>query len=221
MFKFDSLTKLISKPLDRRIVTPLTKGGRTFDFIEGFAIYPLLREAFGDDFSIRLSDPVTKKYATIDTKKGPYTPPEVTEVKCTLIVHKPDGRDIVREGFGSATLKANGEENVAKAAQTDAIKKAASSFGIGLELNAQKDPKTIDWYQENIFGIWTQAAAARCKTLLESAKNYMQKKGITQGLDALGYHAFGKPTRVTPGNIEEILSQLAVKESQQQEKKVA
>lgn len=224
-FTFESLTRLISKPLDRRIVTQLSKGGRTFDFIEGFAIYPLLREAFGDNYSIRLSEPVTKKYATIDTKKGPYTPPEVTEVKCTLIVHKPDGQDIVREAFGAATMNANGEENVAKSAQTDAIKKAAMSFGIGLELSAQKEPRFVEWYQENIFGKWTKAAMARCKDFLAVTNSYMEKLGLAKNLDSLntlGHYAFGKPTKVTPGNIEEVVNQLAVKQNaQQKEQKVA
>ena len=220
--KIESLSKIISKPLDRRIVTTLSKGGRSFDYIEGFAIYPLLREAFGDDFSIKYSEPRVTKYGSVQSKNGEYTPPEVVEVKCTLTVHM-DGHDIVREGFGAATMNPGkgGEENVLKAAQTDSLKKTCQSFGIGLELSAQKEPKTIEWYQENIFGVWTQAAAARCKTLLESAKNYMQKKGVTQGLDALGHYAFGKPTRVTPNNIEDVLTKLAEKEKSSDGEKVA
>ncbi len=227
-FTFDSLTKLISKPLDNRIVHPLPKGKKDIMFLDGPAIYPLLREAFGDDFDIKYSEPVTKTYAPVKFASGDiYTPEQVTEVKCTIVVHKPDGRDIIREGFGAATMNAGkgSEENVAKSAQTDAVKKTAMSFGIGLELSVRKQPDAYEWYQETVFGKWTKAAMDRCKDFLAVTNSYMEKLGLAKNLNSLntlGHYAFGKPTKVTPSNIEEVVNQLAVKQAaQQQEKKVA
>lgn len=154
----DNLKKVISTPLDQRIVEQLPKGGRTLSYVSGSSMYVLLEQAFGPYFSIEYSEPHYVKYDK--ARDSDPEPAKVVEVKCTLTVplYDPETKQTImvkREGFGTATMKSHFEEMILKTAQTDALKKATYSFGIALELSSQKTDNERAWFGEQVFGAWT------------------------------------------------------------------
>lgn len=208
MNRIQSLEKVISKPLDRRIVEQLSKGGRSFDYVSGPTMYTLLTQAFGPFYSVEFSEPRVTKYEKV--RPNDPDPAAVVEVKCTITVpfydEETQSKVIVkREGFGTATMKSHFEEMVLKTAQTDALKKAAYSFGIALELSAQKTQGEKDWYAENVFGMWTQSATQKHVQELSAAKAAMQKYGIANP-DQFAQAIMKDPNaRMTPNTITEIM----------------
>lgn len=208
MNKVQSLNKVISTPLDRRAVEQLSKGGRSFDYISGPAMYVLLTKAFGPFFSIEYSEPRYTRYEK--ARPNDMDPAPVVEVKCTITVPLYDEETkqtvmVKREGFGTATMKPHFEEMVLKTAQTDAMKKAAYSFGIALELSAQKSQNEADWYRENVFGAWTQASMMAHKKELGFVKNVLAKHGL-KTMDAFASMVLKDPdAKLTPNNIHELI----------------
>lgn len=202
------LSEVISKPLDRRSVEQLSKGGRSFDYVSGPAMYVLLEKAFGPFFSIEYSEPRYTKYDK--ARPNDMDPAPVVEVKCTITVPLYDEESkqtimVKREGFGTATMKPHFEEMVLKTAQTDAMKKAAYSFGIALELSAKKTQGEAEWYAENVFGAWTQSSMMAHKEDLGFVKNELAKHGL-KTMDSFASMVLGDPdAKLTPNNIHEII----------------
>ena len=183
MLRVDQLEEIVGKPLDPRIIEPLTKGKTQLDYISGTSMLVLLKKAFGPFFSIHYSDPVVRTFPMCKKKNyqsgayEDYTPKPVVEVKCTITVKLLDGEigqivEIEREGFGTAVYDPTKEEMVTKSASTDALKKAAYSFGFALELSAGKtqsrEQAAIEaanhngqWFRETMFDEWTNDAWAR------------------------------------------------------------
>ncbi len=214
--RIQKLHDVISQPLDRRVVESLSKGGRSFDYISGPGMYVLLYQAFGPLCSIEYGEPRRVQYKP--GRAGDPDPQEVVEVKCTITVpfRDPDTGESVmvkREGFGTATMKKSFEEMVLKTAATDAMKKAAYSLCLALELSASKTEGEKEWYSENIFGTWTQNA---CKL---HAKEIGSLKTLGfKNLDSAAIYAYKDPAaKATPTNIREIVA--LCKQRRDQEKK--
>lgn len=208
MSRLNNLNKVISKPLDRRIVEQLSKGGRSFDYVSGPTMYTLLTQAFGPFYSVEFSEPRVTKYEK--TRPNDPDPAPVVEVKCTITVPFYDEETkstvvVKREGFGTATMKSHFEEMVLKTAQTDALKKAAYSFGIALELSAQKTQGEKDWYAENVFGMWTPTAQQQHGQELSAAKAAMQKLGIANPNEFAAMMLGDADARMTPSTITDIM----------------
>lgn len=212
MSRLKNLEKVVSKPLDRRIVEQLSKGGRSFDYVSGPTMYTLLTQAFGPYYSVEFSEPHVTKYEK--ARENDPDPAAVVEVKCTITVPFYDEETqskvvVKREGFGTATMKSHFEEMVLKTAQTDALKKAAYSFGIALELSAQKTQGEKDWYAENVFGMWTQPATQQHAQELAAARAAMQESGIANP-DQFAQAVMKDPdARMTPNTITEIMKRYA------------
>ena len=206
--RVQSLNEVISKPLDRRAVEQLSKGGRSFDYISGPAMYVLLTKAFGPFFSIEYSEPRYTKYDK--ARPNDMDPAPVVEVKCTITVPLYDEESkqtimVKREGFGTATMKPHFEEMVLKTAQTDAMKKAAYSFGIALELSAQKNQNEAEWYAENVFGKWTNTSMQAHRDDLVYVKGELAKHGL-KSMDDFAAMVLGDPdAKLTPINIREVI----------------
>ena len=213
--KAQKLSEVISKPLDRRAVEQLSKGGRSFDYISGPAMYVLLEKAFGPFFSIEYGEPRYTRYDK--ARPNDQDPAPVVEVKCTITVpmYDPETKQTIlvkREGFGTATMKPHFEEMVLKTAQTDAMKKAAYSFGIALELSAQKNQNEAEWYAENVFGTWTNTSMQAHRDDLVYVKGELQKHGL-KSMDAFATMVLGDPdAKLTPGNIKDVIRSYQQKE---------
>ena len=190
MLRVNQLKEITEKPLDRRIVGKLNTGfGDPIDYISGTSMIVLLNKAFGPYYSMEFSEPRIVNYDPVSSKKGTFTPSQVVEVKCTITVDLYDEETesvikVKREGFGTASMKPKFEEMVLKTAQTDAMKKAAYSFGIALELSTNSEtkrrniPGEASWYAEEMFGTWTPETTKLYKKEWAFVKTFMGNYGI-------------------------------------------
>lgn len=121
------------------------RGGKNFDYLPHAQVARILNEAFSHFWSFE-TEPLLD---FCDLKN------EVT-VKGTLTVHGADGKQIVKEQYGSQDLLKNKNGEVVmsygdalKGAASDALKKCASLLGIALDLYANEhqwtpgDPEKI------------------------------------------------------------------------------
>lgn len=100
-------------------------GGRTLDYVEGAEVVRRLNEALDGEWTFRVLE---RSIQTIHQRDG--------SERADLVIHGVlDIAGVQHEAFGGATLGYG--ENTAddwKMAYTDALKKAASYFGVGLHL---------------------------------------------------------------------------------------
>lgn len=220
MLRIDSLKKVTGEPLDKRIVGKLNTGfGDPIDYISGTAMIVLLEKAFGPFYSMEFSEPKVIRYDKVMSKKGEVTPNQVVEVKCTLTVpfYDEETKQIItvkREGFGTASMKPKFEEMVLKTAQTDAMKKAAYSFGLALELSTNSEnkrrniPYEGEWFAEEQFGMWTQTSTQKYAKEWQFVKTFMQKTGITDYNELAKRVYKDNKAKLTPDNITEVVNKL-------------
>jgi hypothetical protein len=190
-------------------------GGKSLSYLSGSTITDLLNEAFGYLWSweqteqwIQKSEPkFNPKYDKEPVAQGP-----VAHVKGKLTVHlaQPDGSvlNVVKTGFGSkAVLGSQGDqESVFKAAGTDALKKAASLFGIGLELYRDEDEQLF-FDEMNYEDPWTDEALGQYEKEREYIKSFMETNELT--MEDMEYYfetfsdgAFSSIEHIVPDNIE-------------------
>lgn len=152
----DNANSVINRPIPKELIKSREGAGKmTLSYIEGETVIRLLNEAFGPEgWSFQVvtkciveSQPkqmteydsatrkVKKLYNTDGTPKMEPQPP-IAEVLGRMIV---PGFG-VREQFGTKVLigGSSEQEGASKAAATDALKKCATLFGIGLELYENK-----------------------------------------------------------------------------------
>lgn len=159
-----------------------------------------------------------------DKKGNPVFTQEVVEIKCKITAQiYNESQDkwftVVREGFGTATLKPKGEEMLLKTAATDALKKAAYSFGFAAELffnnktdrNGNTTSRESDYYSEMILGNWSHDMMARYKNEWAVIVNYMKANSI----DKNDCHKVARivyddvNARITPFNIRDIVNRIS------------
>lgn len=154
----EKANKVINRPLPKELIKQREGGGKKMlSYIEGETVIRLLNEAFGSiGWSFQIinkciipSEPkgvtnwnakthkVEKVLNEDGTQKMESQPP-VVEVHGRLIV---PGFG-VREQFGTKIILGGSteQEGAAKAAATDALKKCATLFGIGIELYDNSEP---------------------------------------------------------------------------------
>ena len=149
------MTKAITAQIPEYVIQQRDAGrGQTLDYLSGSTVIDMLNSTFGHfgwsaEFPeqwVRESDPFFNKYAknkteTHNGQDGAWEPQgAVAWAKCRLTITLVDQtgkeRTVVKEAFGSKSVigKQSEQEHIFKAAQTDALKKAASLVGIGLQL---------------------------------------------------------------------------------------
>ena len=198
------ITEVFNSPIDKRLISTIEKAGTTLDYISGSAVIHLLKKAFGPIFSIEYGEPKITTYETIKDKKGEYTPKQVLEVKCTITapIFSDKLQQVVyvkQEGFGTCIMKRQFEEMMLKTAQTDALKKAASQFGIDAELRVKKNPQEYEYFAENVYNAWIPSLAKKYAKELSIVKEYMNKNQI-ENQNTVAVRLLGE-NRLTPKNI--------------------
>ena len=172
------ITKAITAPIPDYVIQQRDAGrGQTLDYLSGSTVIDMLNTTFGHfgwsaEFPeqwVRESDPFFNKYSkakektTHNGQEGAWeTQGAVAWAKCrltiTLVDENGKERTVVKEAFGSKSVigKQSEQEHIFKAAQTDALKKAASLVGIGLQLYRQEEEQA---YYDQISKpvIWTEA----------------------------------------------------------------
>jgi hypothetical protein len=210
MLKIDKINKVAKAPLDRSIVQQLEKAGEVLDYVSGTTITDMLTMAFGPTWSVQYPEHWIESYPQIETKKGPYKAPAVVIVKAVLSVPMFDpelNKEIIvtREGFGTATMKWKFEEMVLKTAQTDALKKAAYSFGLAGEL--ARKPAEQAWFI-NKTAPWNSENLAAFANEWEIVRQYMKANNLTkvQLSYLISRMTNGEETDLTPQNIQQFIS---------------
>lgn len=129
---------VLERKLDPKLIKERQQGATKLSYIGGHTVIRLLNEAFGYKWSFEIvsdeivpSQPKLNKYAKAGENKYDDQPP-VVKVLGRLTI---PGLG-VKEQYGSKVLIGGASEQEAsfKSASTDALKKCATLFGIGLEL---------------------------------------------------------------------------------------
>lgn len=137
-FVMGKAKEVLEEKLNPKWVKQRTQGKTTLSYIGGHTVIRLLNKAFNYQWSFEIvseeivqSIPKFNKYAKEGQEKFEDQPP-VAKVLGRLTV---PGLG-VKEQYGSKVLigGASEQESAFKSASTDALKKCASLFGIGLEL---------------------------------------------------------------------------------------
>lgn len=202
----------ITEPLPEYIISERDGGGKNPDgskkklrYLEGHTVIDMLNNYFGYAWNWR----VTKEWIeqSIDAfntyNKGPdkvfydgkegtwETQPPVAHVLGTLTVFLlNENNEIIRiekDGYGSKVIrgKVSDQEHIFKAAGTDALKKAASLFGIGLELYRNEGAQI---YHDNINyeDPWTEEEMEKYEKERQFIKDYIdQTDSSDEDMDAL------------------------------------
>lgn len=204
----------IQKIAQGRTPAELIQNIQGLDYVSGNYIMDALTKAFGPYWSVVYSKPEIHKYEPVQTKMGEYTPQYVMIVKATLTVPLYDEETkttimVTREGYGSSTNKKKFEEQLVKTAATNALKKAAYSFGIACDLARNEQEQS---YYENVFvDGWNKAATLRCAQDSKELHNLINTHQINQASLEMLVSKFtnGKDTHITPDNIGPFVKWLA------------
>lgn len=209
MNRMTRIKNLITQRLDPSVIQQMEKGGQKLSFISGTTVMDMLTAAFDSTWSVQYSQPWIHKF---DPLKNSYEPDPVITVKATLSVPMMDQETnqsiiVMREGFGTATMKKKFEEMVLKTASTDALKKAAYSFGIGGELFRNQAEQNFFYY---LASAWTQDLQAVYSSEWNVIRSISEQYNFSDGVIKALVQRFtkGECTMITPINITEFATWL-------------
>lgn len=173
----------INAILNAKIPKELIKTVQDKDYISGSTVIGYLNAAFDNDWDFITTDEWIENSIdkVIKPKNGVgqevvIAQPPVAHVKGHLIVRYYDEnnnyRSIEKTGYGSKILigGATEQESVFKSAATDAMKKAATHLGLGLELYRNENEKKFfaDFGNKQ----WSSAEKEACKTQLDFMERF-------------------------------------------------
>lgn len=218
--------KFISPIPDSLIKKRKGGGNMMLSYISGSTVTDLLNSAFGYMWSwtvkkewIQESQPFFNQYSQVADKvvnpangkmgvwekQGP-----VAHVLGTLEVFIATDDDkiisIKKDGYGSKSIlgKQNDQESIFKAAGTDALKKAASLLGIGLELYRDEEEQAY-FDQISYENPWTDEVIAKHEEALSIYNSYVEDCRLSdEDIANLVYEATKIDYDVYPENIEAI-----------------
>ena len=201
-------------------------GGKKLSYLSGSTVTDMLNNAFGYMWSwkvknqwIEQSQPFFNQYTKATEKvtnpangktgawedQGP-----VAHVLGTLTVYLKNGPAIItveKDGYGSKSVlgKQNDQESIFKSAGTDALKKASSLFGIGLELYRNEDEQAY-FYEINYEDPWTDEMLEKFAKEREYIKQYITDYKVSDEVFAnYVLEVTGYSYDVTPDNIDTIV----------------
>ena len=134
-----TLISALDEPVDRKQVKTLSVRGQKLDYLPGWYIRAQLNRHFEHRWSWTVSAECVAERPSRDDKVQ-----VVYRATGTLSVSLPDGQVVTRQGLGAAQGQgawADAHELALKASETDALKRAASTFGpqFGLSLYDPSD----------------------------------------------------------------------------------
>ena len=174
------------------------KAGRTFDYIEGHAVIKRLNDAFEGLWSFEVTGYQIEK--------------EIGEV---YVLGKLEAAGQAKMAFGASELTKDKETNEIlslgddlKAAATDALKKAATLFGVGLHLYDDRRPQGIGKTEPAVQK--SQAASRPSHKLLTDLYSLAKEKGVSyKELESRAIFLFEKrPARLTSEEIKQLMEDL-------------
>jgi hypothetical protein len=177
------LKEKINAPLPDSVKQQRSGGGKKMlTYVSGATVNDMLNAYFGPlNWSYQIlnswiqdSQPAFNQYytgadaVTVNGKTGKWEeqgPVAWVHIRITVRMVDEETKQIfetVKEAFGSKSVlgKQSDQEHIFKAAQTDAMKKAASLFGIGLELYRNEEEQEF-FESINIEPVWTDDLKAK------------------------------------------------------------
>lgn len=203
MNKLGNISEIASTPLWPGLAQKLPGKGERL-YLSATTIMDMLNIAFGHSWSVEFSQPWVEPFSG--------SAPVVT-IKATLKVRTidPETKEpitIIREGIGSETLKGgpNGPENLTKVASTDALKRAAYTFGIVAELARGKNQVAVQYF-DYLSSEWKPEIQIVYQKELAELVAIRQKHNINDiSLNAFVYMATdGQDKKLRPSNIKDVL----------------
>ena len=199
--------RIINAPLPTEVIQERDGGrGVTLSYISGSLVTDILNNAFDYQWDWECErEWVEKSVPKFNPKydKDPVAQPPVAHVRGRLTVHFLDENNvkqcIVKTGHGSKVLVggASEQESAFKAADTDALKKAASKLGIGLELYRNENEQI---FVEDMNNPWTEEALEFYKKERVALKELASKNELNEDiLDNLAHE-------YTQGNVYQLAS---------------
>lgn len=200
-------------------------GKKMLSYLSGSTVIDILNNAFGYAWSwevkrewITESSPYFNGYAkgndlvNHNGRQGKWeTQGPIAHVLGTLTVYMESTDGIVtlkKDGYGSKSImgKQNDQESIFKAAGTDALKKAASLFGVGLQLY-RKEEEQYYFDVINYEDPWTDEMKETYANELQYIDDYKQKYKVTdEAFDTFVGQVTQNTTMITPDNIEYIVN---------------
>lgn len=199
--------EVITKSINPSLIKEREGGGKKMlSYLSGHTVIDMLNKAFNYKWSwevekewIQESIPYFNTYSKSDVKEtyngrqgiwevqGP-----VAHVRGKLTVYFEDTTnnsilEIVKTGYGSKSIlgKQNDQESIFKAAATDALKKAASTLGVGLALYRDEEEQML-FLEDNGLNPWNAEAKELYKKELEYINNVMETYGLDlESMDSL------------------------------------
>ena len=169
--KLDNETrKQLSKKLDPKLIKTRDQfGGKgKLSYISANTCIDLLNKAFGHNWSMRIVDRwmeegVPSPFVAKNGKEPQPQPPTawcIVELSVNVVDENGNTQTITKSAFGSQSITGNQavqSQNGYKGAQSDAIKKAATLFGIALELYRDgTEEEYFNMMNEELFVVWTE-----------------------------------------------------------------
>ena len=200
--KLDNKTrKELSRKLDPKLIKTRTQygggGKNSLSYISANTCIDLLNKAFGHNWSMRIVDrwmeqgvqhPFVEKDGKKPVAQGP-TAWCIVELSVDFVDDNGNVRTVTKSAFGSQSITGNQSvqsTNGYKGAQSDALKKAATLFGIALEL--YRDTSEENYFQssnEELFAVWTNDLKEQYKAEFEYLNEICDLNGYS--LDDLAY----------------------------------
>ena len=202
------------------------RGKKMLSYLSGSTVTDMLNDAFGYAWNwevkkmwIENSIPYFNRYSkarekiTVNGVEGAWEEQgPVAHVLGTLTVFLQTDNGIVelkKEGFGSKSIlgKQNDQESIYKAAGTDALKKAASLFGIGLAL--YRDEEEQNYFNAISFeDPWTDELKTEYAEQIKYLEDYKANNGVSEEeLNVFISQLTGQPI-ATPDTINYVVEYL-------------
>lgn len=234
-FKFpDRIKEKIEKRLNPALIKTRDVGGKSMRYIAGSTVVDILNNAFdymwdwiSDREWIEQGVPFFNKYWKDETGKvvgrledqGP-----VAHVKGHLVINFYDDNSILhtitKSGYGSKCIigKQSEQDSIFKAAETDALKKAASRLGIGAELYRSEEENAIFEMSKDPTA-WTDEMLNKYAKALDYISNTMGSLNPKDQMSVIEQFGYGCHTLedINPTNIDNFVSYLIDLEKQGEE----
>ena len=183
----DELIKAINKPINPSLIRTRKgkgkNGSNELQYINAYTAVRMLNSLTDGAWDWTIDK--AWKEDSLKDKYGGEQPP-VCHVLGTLTLHFLDDSgevlSIRKQGFGSKIVmgSANEQQSIYKSAESDALKKAASYFGIGSELYLEGDELDFfDALDNGSIVTWTDEMLEQHKHEWDFIKTIMEQYGLT------------------------------------------
>lgn len=215
----------IKKPIPPELIKQREGGGnKKLSYLSGSTVTDMLNDAFGYAWTwlpvkewIQESQPAINKYKNGKFSNNPADwtlenqgPVAHVQGILTVFLETDNGIVEIQKGaYGSKSVlgKQNDQESIFKAAGTDALKKAASLFGIGLELYRDEEEKAY-FNSISFEDPWTDDLRSQYAEQFEYIESYKAATGVSEAdLNVYIEQVTGYPI-VIPETIDYIVEQL-------------